>query len=42
MEFGEGSITIRILVSGSKAKLMDMEFITGRMETDMKVNGICV
>ena len=35
---GEGPKVIPILVSGVREELMDMEYILGLMETDMRVN----
>ena len=37
-ESGEAPKVIPILVSGVREELMDMEYILGLMETDMKVN----
>jgi len=39
MEYGKGLRAIPILVSGNKAKLMDMECISGKMGIGMKENG---
>ena len=42
MESGKANMVILILVNGFRVKLMAMEFILGKMETNMKENGICV
>ena len=39
MVFGKELMVIHILENGRILKPMGMEFIYGRMETDMKVNG---
>lgn len=42
MECGEAFLVIRILDNGRIVKLMDMEYINGKMETDMKALGSIV
>jgi len=42
MECGEAFLVIHILVNGRIVKLMDMEYINGKMEIDMKVLGSIV
>lgn len=39
MECGKESLVIAIWVNGSILKLMDMEYISGKMEIDLKVAG---
>lgn len=42
MECGEAFLGIRILDNGRIVKLMDMVYINGKMEIDMKVVGLIV
>lgn len=39
-EFGKASLEIRILVNGTILKLTVTEYISGKMVTDMKENGL--
>jgi hypothetical protein len=37
--YGKVFLVIHILVAGKKARLMDMVFISGKMETNTRANG---